>query len=122
VITDLSHICDICWVDKSDIRFVLDLSWRQISLNPFFRPVLRLMDYIVWHDNSSLRTGSQVERGAKIEKSSSPILFLGSLSAGYGNSNERSSAVLFIYLFIFCVVLLSHLLNKEPHKTENHLN
>ena len=26
-------------MDKSDVRFVLDLSLRQISLNPFFRPV-----------------------------------------------------------------------------------
>ena len=27
-------------MDKSDIRFVLDLSLRQISLNSIFRPVL----------------------------------------------------------------------------------
>ena len=29
-------------MDKSHIRFVLDLSRRQISLNPFFRPVFEL--------------------------------------------------------------------------------
>ena len=39
MITDLSHIWDIWWVDKSDIRFVLDLSLSQISLNSIFRPV-----------------------------------------------------------------------------------
>ena len=39
MITDLSQIWDIWWVDKSDIRFVLDLSLRQISLNSIFRPV-----------------------------------------------------------------------------------
>ena len=32
-------------MDKSDVRFVLDLSLKQISLNPFFRPVT--VDYKV---------------------------------------------------------------------------
>ena len=31
------------------------------------------MDYIMWHDNSSLRTGSQVELGAKTEKSANEL-------------------------------------------------
>ena len=34
---------------------------------------------------------------------------------------DLQQCYLFIYLF-FCVVLLTHLLNKEPQKTENHLN
>ena len=35
----VSHLGHLI-VDKSYVRFVLDLSLRQISLNPFFRPVI----------------------------------------------------------------------------------
>ena len=41
-------------MDKSHIRFVLDLSWRQISLNPFFRPVFELGTFAA---NKSILSG-----------------------------------------------------------------
>ena len=47
-------------MDKSDIRFVLDLSLRQISLNSIFRPVNAYQQSSKGSTQAIIRTSSEI--------------------------------------------------------------